>query len=75
VAIGGETGRAIPLKRDLRARDEFYVGVPDVGAALDKAESLGGTRVFGPEEVMQRLILGQFKDPEGHLIGLVSGTT
>jgi predicted enzyme related to lactoylglutathione lyase len=52
----------------------FYVGVPDVGAALDKAESLGGTRVFGPDEIMDRMILGQFKDPEGHLIGLVSGT-
>jgi uncharacterized protein len=52
----------------------FYVGVPDVGAALDKAESLGGTRVFGPDEIMQGMILGQFKDPEGHLIGLVSGT-
>ena len=52
----------------------FYVGVPDVGAALDKAESLGGTRVFGPDEIMDGMILGQFKDPEGHLIGLVSGT-
>jgi predicted enzyme related to lactoylglutathione lyase len=52
----------------------FYVGVPDVGAALEKAESLGGTRVFGPDEIMDGMILGQFKDPEGHLIGLVSGT-
>jgi predicted enzyme related to lactoylglutathione lyase len=52
----------------------FYVGVPDVGAALDKAESLGGTRVFGPETMNQPpMTLGQFKDPEGHLIGLVSG--
>jgi predicted enzyme related to lactoylglutathione lyase len=52
----------------------FYVGVPDVGAALEKAGSLGGTRVFGPDEIMDGMILGQFKDPEGHLIGLVSGT-
>jgi len=52
----------------------FYVGVPDVGAALEKAESIGGTRVFGPDEIMDGMILGQFKDPEGHLIGLVSGT-
>jgi predicted enzyme related to lactoylglutathione lyase len=48
----------------------FYVGVPDVEAALAKAESLGGTRVFGPDEVMEGLVLGQFKDPEGHVIGL-----
>jgi predicted enzyme related to lactoylglutathione lyase len=27
----------------------FYVGVPDVEAALQKAESLGGTRRMGPE--------------------------
>ena len=50
----------------------FYVGVPDVEQALAKAESLGGTRVFGPETIMGSMVLGQFKDPEGHLIGLVN---
>ena len=49
----------------------FYVGVPDVEAALAKAESLGGTRLMGPEKVMGRLEIGQFADPEGHLVGLV----
>ena len=49
----------------------FYVGVPNVGAALQKAESLGGTRIMGPETIMDTIELGQFKDPEGHLIGLV----
>jgi len=48
-----------------------YVEVPDVEAALAKAESLGGSRVFGPEKVMEGLELGQFLDPEGHLIGLI----
>jgi predicted enzyme related to lactoylglutathione lyase len=28
----------------------FYVGVPDVEAALQQAESLGGTRRMGPEQ-------------------------
>jgi predicted enzyme related to lactoylglutathione lyase len=28
----------------------FYVGVPDVQAALDQAEQLGGTRVMGPHQ-------------------------
>jgi predicted enzyme related to lactoylglutathione lyase len=28
----------------------FYVGVPNVEAALQKAESLGGTRRMGPEK-------------------------
>jgi predicted enzyme related to lactoylglutathione lyase len=49
----------------------FYVAVPDVEEALQKAESLGGTRVMGPEEIMGMVTLGQFKDPEGHLVGVV----
>ena len=49
----------------------FYVAVPDIEASLAKAESLGGTRVFGPETIMDAMELGQFKDPEGHVIGLV----
>jgi uncharacterized protein len=53
----------------------FYVEVPDVEAALAKAESLGGKRVFGPETVMERLELGQFLDPEGHVIGVIKGTS
>jgi predicted enzyme related to lactoylglutathione lyase len=50
----------------------FYVHVDDIEEALAKAESLGGARVFGPEEIMPGLILGQFTDPEGRLIGLVN---
>lgn len=50
----------------------FYVSVPDVEAALAKAESLGGERVFGPDKVMDMMILGQFKDPEGHVIGVIN---
>jgi uncharacterized protein len=49
----------------------FYVEVPDVEAALAKAESLGGTRVMGPETVMDQLEIGLFTDPEGHVIGVV----
>jgi uncharacterized protein len=49
----------------------FYVGVPDVEAALAKAESLGGTRMMGPETVMDSIEIGQFQDPEGHLVGVV----
>jgi len=53
----------------------FYVGVPDVEAALAKAESLGGTRVMGPETLMDgAMVLGHFTDPEGHLIGLVNSS-
>ncbi|MFN2479398.1 MAG: VOC family protein [Pseudonocardiaceae bacterium] len=49
----------------------FYVGVPDVEAALAKAEGLGGSRVMGPEKVMEEIEIGLFNDPEGHLIGVV----
>ena len=49
----------------------FYVAVPDVEAALQKAEELGGRRVMGPEKIMDMVTLGQFKDPEGHVVGVV----
>jgi predicted enzyme related to lactoylglutathione lyase len=49
----------------------FYVGVPDVGAALNRAERLGGTRLMGPEEKPGGgLVVAHFKDPEGNSIGL-----
>ena len=49
----------------------FYVGVPNVEAALQKAESLGGTRRMGPEKNPGAdLVVGHFADPEGNLIGL-----
>jgi predicted enzyme related to lactoylglutathione lyase len=51
----------------------FYVGVPDVEAALQRAESLGGTRRMGPAQAPTGLVIGHFTDPEGHLIG-VAGT-
>jgi predicted enzyme related to lactoylglutathione lyase len=49
----------------------FYVGVPDVEAALQKAESLGGTRRLGPAKAPGKdLVVGHFTDPEGQLIGV-----
>ena len=48
----------------------FYVEVPDVEVALAKAESLGGTRVMGPETIMEGITLGQFLDLEGRVVGL-----
>jgi uncharacterized protein len=49
----------------------FYVEVPDVEAALTEAERLGGRRVSGPHEVPgMGLVIGHFRDPEDHLIGL-----
>jgi uncharacterized protein len=49
----------------------FYVYSDDIAASLEKAVELGGEKIFGPDEVMPGMELGQFKDPEGHVIGLV----
>jgi predicted enzyme related to lactoylglutathione lyase len=63
--VGGGSGYA--------ARTLFYVGVPDVEAALRQAADLGGTRVSGPHpNPAGTLIVGFFTDPEGHLIGLAA---
>ena len=49
----------------------FYVGVSDVEAALQKAESLGGKRLMGPEPASGGdFAAGHFIDPEGNVIGV-----
>lgn len=48
----------------------FYVAVPDVEVALRRAEELGGTRVMGPAESPNGLVVAHFTDPEGSLVGL-----
>jgi hypothetical protein len=61
--IGGGSGHP--------AQSLFYVGVPDVAAALAEAERLGGKRVLGPEKnPAGHLVVAHFTDPEGNLIGL-----
>jgi uncharacterized protein len=69
VGVGGGVGTA-PGGYD--GHVTFYVEVPDVEAALAKAESLGGTRMMGPDKVPEANIeIALFTDPEGHTIGLV----
>ncbi len=48
----------------------FYVGVPNVEAALQRAEQLGGKRVMGPVASPSGLVVGHFTDPEGTLLGV-----
>lgn len=51
----------------------FYVQVPDVEAALAQAESMGGSRMMGPDEVPGvGIVIGLMGDPEGRVIGLMS---
>lgn len=52
----------------------FYVSVADVEAALQKAERLGGTRVMGPDGTPGTLVVGQFIDPEGDVVGVAGAT-
>ena len=69
-SIGG--GIASSPTPDYAGHVTFYVEVPDVKVALAKAESLGGKRLYGPDPVPGTDIeIGQFTDPEGHLIGLM----
>jgi uncharacterized protein len=68
VGIGGGVG---PGPEGYAGHVTFYVEVPDVEAALAKAESLGGTRMMGPDKPMEGVEIGLFNDPEGHVVGLV----
>jgi uncharacterized protein len=68
VGIGGGVGRG---PEGYSGHVTFYVEVPDVEAALAKAESLGGTRMMGPDKPMEGVEIGLFNDPEGHVVGLV----
>jgi uncharacterized protein len=68
IGIGGGIGQG---PEGYPGHVTFYVEVPDVEAALAKAESLGGTRLMGPDQPMEGLEIGLFTDPEGHVVGLV----
>jgi uncharacterized protein len=68
IGIGGGIGEA---PEGYSGHVTFYIEVPDVEAALAKAESLGGSRMMGPDKVMEQIEIGLFNDPEGHLVGVV----
>jgi len=57
-----------------RVRTTFYVDVPDLQAALDRAVQLGGKVTSPPAEIPGTGVsLAQFTDPDGNLVGLVKG--
>ncbi len=51
----------------------FYVQVDDLEAALEQAKSLGGSTALEPMEIPGGGRIALFADPEGHIVGLVSG--
>jgi uncharacterized protein len=65
--VGGGIG---PAPEGQPGHAMFYVAVEDVEGALQKAESLGGKRVFGPMEVPEGPTIAHFADPEGNVVGL-----
>jgi uncharacterized protein len=49
----------------------FYIAVDNPQAYLDKIESKGGKTVMPVTEIPGMVILAQFADPEGNIVGLV----
>jgi uncharacterized protein len=47
-----------------------YASVEDVEAALARAEALGATRVYGPNQVDDHTETGAFRDPAGNVFGV-----
>jgi hypothetical protein len=47
-----------------------YASVEDVEAALARAEALGATRVYGPNQVDDHTETGAFRDPGGNVVGV-----
>jgi uncharacterized protein len=71
VGIGGGVGAG---PEGYGGHVTFYVQVPDVEAALANAERLGGKRLMGPERITPDTVIGQFSDPEGHLVGVIAAS-
>ncbi len=51
----------------------IYVQVPDIVKALTAIKAAGGAVVMEKTAIPGGPTLGQFKDPAGHLIGLIEG--
>jgi uncharacterized protein len=68
IGIGGGVGQG---PEGYSGHITFYVEVPDVEAALAQAQSLGGSRMMGPEKVMEGVEIGLLQDPEGNIVGVI----
>ena len=67
-SIGGGIGDT----HDSTSRVTVYVEVPDINIALTRAEELGAATVL-PRTDMGMVVMAQFRDLDGNLIGLVEG--
>jgi uncharacterized protein len=57
-----------------RMRTTFYVEVPDLQAALDRAVAMGGQLIAPPMTIPRTSIApAQLTDPDGNVVSLVHG--
>ena len=66
-SIGGGIGATMDAPRAT-----FYVQVPSIVDTLDKAATMGAQMVM-PRTDIGMVVMAQFRDPEGNLIGLIEG--
>jgi hypothetical protein len=64
--IGGGIGQG-----DGNTAVTFYISVDDPEAYLKKVEAAGGKTVMPVTEIPGMVIMAQFADPEGNVVGLV----
>jgi uncharacterized protein len=62
-------GGIVSLGHEPRHYTMFYVEVPNIDAALAKAEELGGKKVVGPVKLPNGAF-AWFTDPEQNMVGL-----
>lgn len=53
----------------------FYVEVPDLAKALADINAAGGSTLVEPTPIDEHTHFAQFKDPEGHMVGLFKRTS
>ena len=66
-SIGGGIGATMDAPRAT-----FYVQVPSIVDTLDKAATMGAQMIM-PRTDIGMVVMAQFRDPEGNLIGLIEG--
>jgi predicted enzyme related to lactoylglutathione lyase len=70
-----DTGAGRGIQGGLGSSEEahwatVYASVQDVEQTLAKAESLGGSRIYGPMAVDDHMQTGAFRDPAGNVFGV-----
>lgn len=68
-------GGGIAASQGGKPQVAVYIEVPDLQAALAKAEKLGGATVMPPMPVPGGPEIAQFSDPAGNVIGLTKQGT